>query len=427
MNQRNLELMVALRRELHAHPELSNQESQTKQRLMSFLAEHTSLELIDRGKWFCAVYDAGDGASRIAFRAELDASAAPESIDLPYASSVPGVAHKCGHDGHCAALAAFALEIDRTGSEKTIFFLFQHAKETGDGAAECAAFLKEMGVNEIYSFHNMSGLPLNTVAVRAGGISRSSKKMTIQFKRPPEPSGENPEPGEAPEPGDGLGAGRNPEPGRTPASGGGLEPGEILAHNERPGFDEELVHNESLGSDTSPSFAAAKLLDAISDLTAKEKNTGVVLCTVERVSTDEPSCGDSPDSSTVWLTLQAEFEEERNQLQENLEALSVVFAYLFDLQCSFSYSGEFPETFNHGISVLKVLKACHRAGISAILPDEPFSSSEDFGSYLKDLSGAIFYIGNGEHYPHVHTPQFDFNDEILETAVELFRGLASLS
>lgn len=385
MNQRNLELMVALRRELHAHPELSNQESQTKQRLMSFLAEHTSLELIDRGRWFCAVYNAGEGAFKIAFRAELDASAAPESIDLPYASSVPGVAHKCGHDGHCAALAAFALEIDRTGSEKTIFFLFQHAKETGDGAAECAAFLKDMGVNEIYSFHNMSGLPLNTVAVRAGGISRASKTMTIQFRRPPAPSGENPESAEAPEPGGGL------------------------------------------GSDTSPSFAAAKLLDAIPDLTAKEKNTGVVLCTVERVSTDEPSCGDSSDSSTVWLTLQAEFEEERNLLQENLEALSVVFAYLFDLQCSFSYSGEFPETFNHGISVLKVLKACHRAGISAVLPEEPFSSSEDFGSYLKDLSGAIFYIGNGEHYPHVHTPQYDFNDEILETAVELYRGITSLS
>ncbi len=52
--------------------------------------------------------------------------------------------------------------------------------------------------------------------------------------------------------------------------------------------------------------------------------------------------------------------------------------------------------------------------------------SEDFGYYLKETKGAICYIGNGEDYPQVHTSGYDFPDQIIETAVELFKGLAEL-
>ena len=65
------------------------------------------------------------------------------SIELPWASHFPGKAHKCGHDGHSATLAGFALEIDQVGADKNIFFLFQPAEETGDGAIQCVDFIKE--------------------------------------------------------------------------------------------------------------------------------------------------------------------------------------------------------------------------------------------------------------------------------------------
>ena len=57
---------------------------------------------------------------------------------------------------------------------------------------------------------------------------------------------------------------------------------------------------------------------------------------------------------------------------------------------------------------------------------EAFRGSEDFGEYLKHTKGAIYYIGNGEDYPPVHTFDYDFRDDIIETAVELFKGLSEL-
>ncbi len=149
MNEKNLELAVKLRHELHRNPELSNHETWTKRRLIDFLKTHTKLEIVDRGLWFYAVYRAGEGKRNIAFRADFDAIPMQESIDIPHASQNPGVSHKCGHDGHSAALAAFALEIDQLGADKNVFFLFQHAEETGDGAAQCAVFIKENGIHEI--------------------------------------------------------------------------------------------------------------------------------------------------------------------------------------------------------------------------------------------------------------------------------------
>jgi len=57
---------------------------------------------------------------------------------------------------------------------------------------------------------------------------------------------------------------------------------------------------------------------------------------------------------------------------------------------------------------------------------EAFRGSEDFGEYLKHTKRAIYYIGNGEDYAPVHTFDYDFRDDIIETAVELFKGLSEL-
>ena len=73
MDRRNYDLAVKLRHELHEHPELSNQEVWTKARLIEFLQDHSKLEIVDRGRWFYAVYTAGADRKNIAFRADIDA------------------------------------------------------------------------------------------------------------------------------------------------------------------------------------------------------------------------------------------------------------------------------------------------------------------------------------------------------------------
>lgn len=92
---------------------------------------HTKLAVIDRGDWFYAVYRAPNPKRRIAFRADHDALPIEDACDVPHASKIPGVGHKCGHDGHSAALAAFAMEIDKEGCSNDIYFVFNRQRRPG--------------------------------------------------------------------------------------------------------------------------------------------------------------------------------------------------------------------------------------------------------------------------------------------------------
>ena len=70
-----------------------------------------------------------------------------------------------------------------------------------------------------------------------------------------------------------------------------------------------------------------------------------------------------------------------------------------------------------------MLQAARKLGLSCIETGEVWRASEDFGYYTKRIPGAMFYIGNGEAYPALHTVEYDFNDRILETAVNMFKAL----
>lgn len=371
MDNKNFELAKQLRHQLHQHPELSNQESWTKNRLINFLKCHTKLEIIDKGLWFYAVYRADASKTNIAFRADFDAIPMQETIPLAYGSKYNGVSHKCGHDGHAAALAGLALEIDEKGADKNVFFLFQHAEETGDGAAECLEFIKENSIVEIYAFHNMSGMPYKSVNVINGTCHCASKGMTIYMEGSP-------------------------------------------AHASQP---EDGIN---------PTFAIANVINAIPELTGSKINRGIVLCTVIQVDIGERAFGVSASKGNLLLTIRALYEEELNKLQYNLENISKQQAEKYGLKVTFSYNDEFPETSNHKESTDKIRKVCKDKGIQLLEMVEAFRASEDFGHYLKHTKGAMFYVGNGEKHPQIHTYEYDFPDEIINTAVEVFKGLIQL-
>ena len=165
MNKEILRKTIELRHELHANPELPTKEHWTKKHLMDFLKANTKLDIVDKGAWFYAFYNAGAGKRTIAYRADFDAVAVEETIKLPYASKFPGVSHKCGHDGHSATLCGFAMEVDQYGADCNIYFVFQHAEETAEGAIVCAPLMKEKGIEEIFCYHNASGYPEKSVIV----------------------------------------------------------------------------------------------------------------------------------------------------------------------------------------------------------------------------------------------------------------------
>ncbi|MDR1596789.1 MAG: M20/M25/M40 family metallo-hydrolase, partial [Treponema sp.] len=264
MDKDNLKNAVTLRHELHRRPELSYREEWTRQRLIDFLKQHTALEVVDKGRWFYAVYRAGTDKPSIAFRADFDALPMDEFIDLPYGSQVPGVSHKCGHDGHSACLAGFALEIDRKGADKNIYFVFQHAEETGQGAVECAPLMNEAGISEIFGYHNVPKLPEHVVGVKDGTVCCASTGMTIHFKGIPCHASQ-------------------PEDGRNPA------------------------------------YAVAELVRSIPEFTAPGGYKGLVMCTVIRMDVGEEAFGVSAAEGRLLLTIRGEYDEELELLKQNLE------------------------------------------------------------------------------------------------------------
>lgn len=371
MKAENYELSRKLRHELHQHPELSNEEIWTKKHLIEFLKANSRLEICDKGNWFYAIYRAGADRPNIAFRADFDALPMDEVIELPWASKYPGKAHKCGHDGHSATLAAFALEIDQSGADKNIFFLFQPAEETGDGAIQCVDFITEHQIEEIYAYHNMSGLPYKSVGIIDGTMFCASKGMTIHLEGAP-------------------------------------------AHASQP------------ETGINPSSAIGNILRAIPAFTSPEQNKGLILCTVVQIDVGEKAFGIAASKGDLRMTIRAYYEEELDRLQVNLEDFAKQQAEEFGLKVSFEYNDEFPETVNHKESADKIRFVANSKGMELIELEEAFRGSEDFGHFTKLTKGAYCLIGNGEDYPHVHTYEFDFRDELIKTGVEMFKGLAKL-
>ncbi|WP_416829286.1 M20 metallopeptidase family protein [Ectobacillus polymachus] len=370
MDRKNLDLSVQLRHELHAHPELSYQEDWTKQHLMEFLKKHTTnLEITDKGKYFYVKYMTGNNKPTIAFRADFDALPIPETIDLPWKSQYEGVAHKCGHDGHASTLAGFALEVDQKGADKNIIFLFQHAEETGQGALDAREVIKEENIEEIFAYHNMSGIPYNTVSVIDGTAWCASKGMSIEMVGSP-------------------------------------------AHASEP---EKGVN---------PSYAIAEIVAAIPKFIAPDHYEGLVLCTIIQIDVGSENYGISAHEGALRLTIRAEKETELDKLQKKLEDFALKLGKEQGIKVSFKYSDVFPETVNTKESADKVRKVCEEKGIPLRELQKPLRSSEDFGYYQKLIKGAYFLLGNGEDHAPIHTYEYDFVDELIETGVEVFKGLA---
>lgn len=374
MNRVHLKEITELRHRLHAWPELSLEEHRTKEALMDFINTHTRLEVVDRGHWFYAVFHCGkpDAAAPLAFRADFDALPIVENGTFPYVSGNPGVSHKCGHDGHSAALAGLALTVDESGCDRDIYFIFQHAEEIGAGGEECARLIPEKGIARIFAFHNMSRIPEGSVMVRDGITQCASKGLTIGFTGTPAHASQ-------------------PEDGRN------------------------------------PSRAIAELVLYTGEAAEPGDYEDLVMATVVQVMTGNKNFGIAAFSGEVSMTLRACYEQDMKKLEKSIRQYAGELAHRDGLELSFVESDVFPETVNDSVCAELVRLAARKNGSPVIPMDSPFRASEDFGYYLKQCPGAIFYIGNGEDYPELHTSGYDFNDRILETAVELFRRIIELA
>jgi amidohydrolase len=181
------ELLVALRRRVHRHPELGFREEQTADLAAQKLCEFGIPVRMHVGGTG-VVGDLGDEGPCIALRADMDALPIQEENAVPYASALPGVMHACGHDAHVACLigAAHLLAEEAAAGRLPgrVRFLFQPSEEAQDaealsGAMRMAAEGAMDGADAVVALHVWTDIPLGTISLRDGTMTAHPDKFEL--------------------------------------------------------------------------------------------------------------------------------------------------------------------------------------------------------------------------------------------------------
>ena len=351
----------ALRKILHDMPESSGCETRTKQTLMYLLKKETDLEIVDKGNWFYAAHREDPGAEGMALRADMDAVSGASG--RPY--------HGGGHDGHMSVMAALAAYTTGKTFGKNLFFLFQHAEETGTGAEECCEIFDLENIGSIYGFHNCPGFPEGAVLMQDGTFACASKGLILSF-------------------------------------------GGVQSHAAYP----ENGNN--------PVFPIAEFFGKWQEMTDPGLYGGMTMATPVGVSAGSRSFGVAAGDGEINLTLRAWNDADL----EKLEKLIIDTASLTAEKAGVTLTAEeidvFPATVNAAGLYKKAEAAAKKAGLQTMTPDEPFRWSEDFGHYGARCMSFFFGIGGGTEAAGLHTPDYEWNTAVTEAALKLFSALIKM-
>ena len=174
--------MIAIRRHLHAHPEVSFHEKQTAAYIKAY---YTALDMsvVPCGDGYGMYVDieGGQPGPKLALRADFDALAIQEDNELPFKSQNPGVMHACGHDAHTAYLLVLAKELNKikTQLSGSIRIIHQPAEEVSPGGAKgmiAAGVLA--GVTNVIGVHVMSSMPTGLIGYHTGATQTGRANFT---------------------------------------------------------------------------------------------------------------------------------------------------------------------------------------------------------------------------------------------------------
>lgn len=365
--------LLTIRRYLHQHPELSNNEHQTSlfiQDRLKELANPPDLKVVvETG--ILATFQ-GNAGEHLLFRCELDALPIQEINDFRYKSEYEGVSHKCGHDGHMAILLGLAQRLSNSPPENcSVTLLFQPAEETGDGARN---ILKDGTINQLkpdmaFALHNVPGFPLGAVVVKEGPFNAAVKSMIIKYK------------------------------GRT-------------SHAAEP------------ENGDNPALAIANTL--LVAKTLEQPNTSredFQLIVPVYSSLGERANGVSAGYGEVHLTMRCWTNDQMERMIDSLKNEIGVLCKQYGLQHEISFEEPFEAGVNDEGAVNRIRNSAARSNAQIIERDEAFKWGEDFGLITETYPGAMFGLGSGENCPALHNPDYDFPDELIEIGINLFYGI----
>lgn len=362
--------LIEIRRHLHRHPELSNEEFETTKYIASLLKQ-AGVTLIDYGLKTGVIAEVGglQEGPVIALRADIDALPIQEETGLSYASLVPGKMHACGHDFHTAALIGAALELKRQESQLkgTVRLLFQPAEEKAKGAQQIIASGALEGVRAVMGMHNKPDLPVGTFGITEGPLMAAADGFAVEIK----------------------GAGSH-------------------AAVPEAGVD--------------PIVAAAQIVTALQSIVSR--NVSALHSAV--ISVTQIHSGNSwniiPGTAVLEGTIRTFDESVRSTVLERFRKVVTGIAASFGAEATVRWIGGPPAVINDGLLAQLGEETASTLGYTTIKP-APSPAGEDFAFYQQVVPGLFVFTGTaGSH--EWHHPSFDLDESALPAGAAFFADFA---
>ncbi len=369
--------ITAWRRDFHANPELLYDVHRTAGKVEEMLKSF-GVDEIKTGLGRTGVVGIIKGRSTksgkvIGLRADMDALPITENTGKPYASTIPGKMHACGHDGHTAMLLGAAKYLAETRNfDGTVALIFQPAEEGGGGGDAMVkdGLMEKFGIEEVYGMHNFPGIPVGEFGIREGGIMAATDVFSIDI--------------------------------------------------EGVGGHAALPH---LAVD--PIVTAAQMISGLQTLVSR--NVDPVKSAVLSVTVIKAGEANNviPRTAKITGTVRTLDEEVRDLMEQRLNDFVPQFAKSYGASASMNYRRGYPVTVN------APQQALFAGDVAALVAGDervnrnvnPTMGGEDFSYMLQARPGAYILVGQGDT-AGLHDDKYDFNDEIIPIGVSYWIKLA---
>jgi amidohydrolase len=363
--------LIALRHDLHAHPELAFEEHRSSDVVAAFL-QALGLEVHRglAGTGVVGVLRNGEGTRSIGLRADLDALPLHEQNLFPHRSRHEGRMHACGHDGHTAMLLGAAQELaGRSDFNGSVVFIFQPAEETDGGARVMIeqGLFERFPVDAVFGMHNWPGLAAGQFAVHSGPVMACADQFDIV----------------------------------------------IEGHGGHAAMPQQA---------RDPLIAAAALVQAVQTVVSRSLDPlDPAVISVTRFFSGGDAYNVIPAKAHIGGTVRAFRAEVQDRIETALERLAAGIAAAHGVQAHLDYRRGYPPTVNSATEAALCAEVAGTvAGAANVRSDlAPSMGAEDFSYMLREKPGCYVWIGNGmaEGGCMLHNPRYDFNDAILPLGV----------
>ena len=367
--------MTGWRHDFHMHPELQYDVHRTAGIVAKLLREFGCDEVVE-GIGQTGVVGVINGKTNtsgktIGLRADMDALPIPEATGLPYASTIPGKMHACGHDGHTTMLLGAAKYMCETRNfDGRAVVIFQPAEEGGAGGLAMVqdGLMDRFGVDEVYGLHNAPGIPVGQFAIRPGPLMASADEFEIIV---------------------------------TGKGGHAAEPHRAI--------DTTLV--------------AAQIVVSLQTIVARNVDPlQNVVVTVGTFRTDSEASNIIAHEVRMEGTVRTLDESCRDLAEKRVREVAEGTAMVHGATVEINYRRCYPVTVNHEAETGYAAEVARDVAGQVEDNVNPIMPAEDFSYMLLERPGAYIFLGNGDTAV-CHHPEYNFDDEALPFGASWLSGM----